>query len=211
MSFLTAASGRRRRISLATILFFLTGCHALSMNRTIDDEYGDSVTGLVPQYSPPGAWHQGSTCGGCFVHLDPSQVLNGTWHDATHNAGQPEPRSITMRFNGTAVYVYNVLANQVSFADTLTNLTFALDGHQVGTSLPGFEHHLHVLLIMKNRAERPSHSGKLIDCGGRALVLPLPYRLLVWTVPFTRRLCFHIHATKYNSSSVHCPALFLFF
>ncbi len=38
-----------------------------------------------------------------------------------------------MRFNGTAVYVYNVLANQVPFADTLTNLTFALDGHQVGT------------------------------------------------------------------------------
>ncbi|KAI0713163.1 hypothetical protein C8T65DRAFT_739032 [Cerioporus squamosus] len=126
----------RHRLASLRVLFALifSGCAwALSTNRTIDDERGDSVTGLVPEYSPPGAWHQGSTCSACFVHLDTSQVLNGTWHDTTHHPGDPEPRSITMRFNGTAVYVYNVIPNTVTNADTGTNLTFSMDGARVGT------------------------------------------------------------------------------
>ncbi|RPD64700.1 hypothetical protein L226DRAFT_37444 [Lentinus tigrinus ALCF2SS1-7] len=114
-------------------LFFFRHARSLSTNRTIDDEKGDSVTGLVPEYSPPGAWHQGSTCTACFVHLDTSQVLDETWHDTTHHPGDPEPRSITMRFNGTAVYVYNALANTVTGADTATNLTFTIDGARVGS------------------------------------------------------------------------------
>lgn len=117
------------------ILLFLAGCaQALSVNRTIDDQYGDSVTALMPRYSPPHAWNQGATCEGCHVQLDHSDVYNGTWHDSTYQHKQgAEPSSITMRFNGTAVYVYNALANTVPSTDTLTNLTFALDGHQVGT------------------------------------------------------------------------------
>ena len=129
------ASARRilRLPARCLLLLFAAYTHARSTNRTIDDEYGDSVTGLAPEYSPPGAWHQGSTCQACFVQLDGSQVLEGSWHDTTHHGGDPEPRSITMRFNGTAVYVYGVLANNVPFTDTLTNLTFAIDGAQVGT------------------------------------------------------------------------------
>ncbi len=40
-----------------------------------------------------------------------------------------------MRFNGTAVYVYNVIPNTVTDAntDTGTNLTFSIDGARVGT------------------------------------------------------------------------------
>ena len=126
----------RRRLASRPVLIafsYFGLARSLSTNRTIDDEQGDSVTGLVPEYSPPGAWHQGSTCTACFVHLDTSQVLDGTWHDTTHHPGDPEPRSITMRFNGTAVYVYNALANTVTGADTATNLTFSIDGARVGT------------------------------------------------------------------------------
>ncbi|RDX46758.1 hypothetical protein OH76DRAFT_816353 [Lentinus brumalis] len=106
---------------------------ASSVNRTIDDETGDSVTGVVPTYSPPAAWKQGSTCSGCFIQLDPDHVLGGTWHDATHGTGDVEPLLITAQFSGTAVYVYNVLANTVPWTTTYTSLTFSLDGEQVGT------------------------------------------------------------------------------
>ncbi|PIL31270.1 hypothetical protein GSI_05968 [Ganoderma sinense ZZ0214-1] len=122
-----------RPLILSSFLFLSHLATATRTNRTIDDEKGDSVSGLLPEFSPPGAWHQGSTCGtACLVHLDPSQTLDGTWHDATYEPNDPEPRSITMRFNGTAVYVYNVLANTVAYADTGTNITFALDGSPVG-------------------------------------------------------------------------------
>lgn len=118
------------------ILFFsllvLRLATASLTNRTIDDEKGDSTSRLLPEYSPPGAWHQGSTCTACYVHLDSSQTFRGTWHDTTYHPGDPEPRSITMRFNGTAVYVYNALANNVTNADTGTYLTFTLDGSLVG-------------------------------------------------------------------------------
>ncbi|OSD00906.1 hypothetical protein PYCCODRAFT_649257 [Trametes coccinea BRFM310] len=105
---------------------------SLSVNRTIDDEKGDSVTGVVPSYSPVGSWSQGSTCSGCFIHLDASQTFQGTWHDTTHTPGDPEPRVITAQFTGTAVYVYNVLANTVLYTTTFTSITFTLDGENVG-------------------------------------------------------------------------------
>ncbi|KAI0354713.1 hypothetical protein OH77DRAFT_1404809, partial [Trametes cingulata] len=106
---------------------------SLSVNRTIDDEKGDSVSGVVPSYSPIGSWSQGSTCEGCFIHLDPSQTFDGTWHDSTHTPGDPEPRVITAHFTGTAVYVYNVLANTVPFTTTYTNIVFTLDGTSAGS------------------------------------------------------------------------------
>ncbi|KAI0326739.1 hypothetical protein GY45DRAFT_1258403, partial [Cubamyces sp. BRFM 1775] len=117
------------------LLLFLALCCAvfpLATNRTIDDENGDSVTGIVPSYSPIASWSQGSTCTGCYIHLDPSQAFDGTWHDATHTPGDPEPRVITAQFTGTAVYVYNVLANTVQYTTTLTNITFTLDGASAG-------------------------------------------------------------------------------
>ncbi|KAI0640174.1 hypothetical protein C8Q77DRAFT_116628 [Trametes polyzona] len=106
--------------------------HALAVNRTIDDQKGDSVTGVVPSYSPIGSWNQGPACTGCFIQLDTSQTFDGTWHDTTHTPGDPEPRVITAQFTGTAVYVYNVLANTVPFTTTFTSITFTLDGTNAG-------------------------------------------------------------------------------
>ena len=120
--------------STLPFLFFLTTiASAASTNRTIDDQLGDSVTGVLPSYSPAGSWQQGATCSGCFIHLDPSQTFQGTWHDSTHTPGDAEDRVITAQFTGTAVYVYNALANTVEFTTTFTSLTFAIDGEQVGS------------------------------------------------------------------------------
>ncbi|KAI9066502.1 hypothetical protein FKP32DRAFT_372867 [Trametes sanguinea] len=120
---------------IRSLTYLFAVCRAvssLSVNRTIDDEKGDSVTGVVPSYSPVGSWSQGSTCSGCFIHLDTSQTFQGTWHDTTHTPGDPEPRIITAQFTGTAVYVYNVLANTVLYTTTFTSITFTLDGQNVG-------------------------------------------------------------------------------
>ncbi|KAL1951102.1 hypothetical protein VTO73DRAFT_251 [Trametes versicolor] len=124
-------SGLVRRTCLILLAVSAVG-RSLSVNRTIDDEKGDSVTGEVPVYTPDGSWSQGSTCSGCFIQLDPSQTFDGTWHDSTHTPGDAEPRVITAHFTGTAVYVFNAIANTVPFTTTLTNLTFTLDGDPIG-------------------------------------------------------------------------------
>lgn len=126
---------RIARILFASLLF---GYDVMSLqtNRTIDDQFGDSVTGVLPEYSPPALWDKGITCANCTVHLDPSRVLYGSWHDTTHRPGEPDQHSITMRFNGTAVYVYNIVANTIPDNPNVvhgSNMTFSIDGALVGT------------------------------------------------------------------------------
>ncbi|KAI0754135.1 hypothetical protein C8Q80DRAFT_1265820 [Daedaleopsis nitida] len=108
-------------------------------NRTIDDEYGDISTGRKPRYHSPQSsnpWALGSTCGYCHIQLDPTQVQNGTWHDATCSLLDQltlDTYTVTIQFTGIAVYVYGVLAPDT---DTQTFLDFTLDG----VSERSFEH-----------------------------------------------------------------------
>jgi hypothetical protein len=68
--------------------------------RTIDDTFGDSVTGQMPTYSPAGAWHVGQSCTDCFVQpKDPDRALLKSWHDTTQDTFD-EPHSVTVTFNG---------------------------------------------------------------------------------------------------------------
>lgn len=56
------------------------------MNITIDDEYGDPLTGQQISYSPADAWQQGNDCTACTAKPTPaSDAWNGTWHDASFN------------------------------------------------------------------------------------------------------------------------------
>ncbi|EED84926.1 predicted protein [Postia placenta Mad-698-R] len=103
-------------------------------NRTIDDENGDSVTGLQPVYAPAsGAWNYGPTCSGCYVQPDVDDCFDHSWHDVTASPTDPEPRNITLTFNGTAIWVFGVVPNNVLYATTFVNISFELDGHTVGT------------------------------------------------------------------------------
>ena len=113
------------------------------VNRTIDDEGGDSVTGIVPTYTPNEGdpWIQGNVCSFCDVGrnvIDINRTFNGTWHDATYKSRRDPASSsglvIAFNFTGTAVYVYNLVANRVLIpgTTTFTNLTFHIDGEHVG-------------------------------------------------------------------------------
>ncbi|KAI0326740.1 hypothetical protein GY45DRAFT_1230526, partial [Cubamyces sp. BRFM 1775] len=109
------------------------------VNRTIDDEYGDIHTGLVPTYEPIPGWAQGAACSTCGIRagtspgmVDMDRVHNGTWHDSTYHNGEPT-RNITVKFTGRAVYVYNLIANAVPSTSTLTIIDFILDGVHVDT------------------------------------------------------------------------------
>ena len=87
----------------ATSIFLPFVCGVL-VNITVDDTNPDPVTGSTFTYSPAGAWHQGNNCSVCFRKQDPSQTLDGTWHDTTYTADQTgldEVQVALFQFTGT--------------------------------------------------------------------------------------------------------------
>ncbi|KAI5116464.1 hypothetical protein M0805_006724 [Coniferiporia weirii] len=122
-----------RALYLVVSLFVrLELSRGILVNRTIDDQLGDSVTGVLPTYGGNN-WKQGATCTGCFAQPDPSRAFQGTWHDATWTPGDPSEDIMTVNFAGSAVYVFIILANSVPFTTTLTSLSFTLDGELDGS------------------------------------------------------------------------------
>ncbi|TFK79704.1 hypothetical protein K466DRAFT_465881, partial [Polyporus arcularius HHB13444] len=130
------------RPTIVTPMFFFTALflsvnlvRSLKTNRTLDDEQQDSEIGTLPSYSPSAdVWSQGAGCPACGVNVgnvDLEQVHDGTWHDGTYRPGG-DPLTITVTFTGTAVYVYNILANNILPTITFTNISFSLDGGYVG-------------------------------------------------------------------------------
>ncbi|KAI0754136.1 hypothetical protein C8Q80DRAFT_1341245 [Daedaleopsis nitida] len=117
---------------LAGLLSVAPAIQATATNRTIDDQDGDSATGAIPQYAPSTGWNKGQQCTGCFVQLDVNQVFHGTWMDGTVPRDGTDPWTITLNFVGTAIYVFNAVANSVTNARTDQNMTFVLDGQNVG-------------------------------------------------------------------------------
>lgn len=113
----------------------LSGAAARLVNRTIDDENGDSVTGVKPVYAPSdnpsSLWTQGATCTTCNLAantvIDVSQTVDGTWHDATYKGPANPPYTIDASFTGTAVYVYFIVPNFVPRTATYVNLSFLID------------------------------------------------------------------------------------
>ncbi|KAL0057935.1 hypothetical protein AAF712_015399 [Marasmius tenuissimus] len=107
--------------------------NAKTVTRYIDDTYGDSVTGLKPEYHADheNFW-QDQTCGseqGCAIVPDTRKTRNGTYSAATY---QPEMSNLgfTLRFNGTGITVYFILAGD-QYPDIIVRQTqcdFKLDG-----------------------------------------------------------------------------------
>ncbi|KDQ64448.1 hypothetical protein JAAARDRAFT_28078 [Jaapia argillacea MUCL 33604] len=118
---------------LSFLVIYSTLAACAQTNRTIDDQFGDQVTALVPVYSPATAWKQGANCTDCLVNPLVSQAFKGTWHQGLHTAGDVESTVVTVSFRGTAVYAYCVLANTISYSNTPTNLNFRLNNTIVGT------------------------------------------------------------------------------
>jgi hypothetical protein len=82
------------------LLLLVRSVTASLMNRTIDDQYGDSVTKLLPSYSPFAGWSQGANCSTCGAQPNTGQAFSGTWHDSTHYPSDTEPRIVSLLFNG---------------------------------------------------------------------------------------------------------------
>jgi hypothetical protein len=82
------------------LLVLLRGVFALISNVTVDDEYGDEVTGAKPSYSPSADWSEGTNCTGCLALPDPSFAYDHTWHDTTQDVADPAVRFVNYTFNG---------------------------------------------------------------------------------------------------------------
>lgn len=62
------------------ILFWAVPIAALT-NVTIDDQYGDSMTKVLPRYTPLDAWTQGRRCASCSLRpgtVNVSQMVDRT-------------------------------------------------------------------------------------------------------------------------------------
>ncbi len=123
---------------LSSSLFF-TSVNSHLVNVTVDDQFGDPVTGLVPEYSPKnGSWNIGSPTENCppACNIGPSmfdltQIYDKTWLDGTYWPSDG-PATITVHCTGSALYVYNILANSVPGTTTFSDISYSIDGEAVG-------------------------------------------------------------------------------
>ncbi|KAF7344110.1 hypothetical protein MVEN_01700800 [Mycena venus] len=109
-------------------------CISAVSNRTIDDVFGDEISGALPIYTPsPNDWNivENNNCSTCAVKPDPALAFNQTWHDVTVPVGSTY--SVILNFTGTAIYFFGIVPNTVPNADTIVNMTFVLDGASAGT------------------------------------------------------------------------------
>ncbi|KAF9265390.1 hypothetical protein L218DRAFT_1075961 [Marasmius fiardii PR-910] len=108
---------------------------AKTVNRTIDDFYGDEETGLFPTFYPLDnvTWHQNCKAkDGCLILVNETKAWDGTWHSATYVPEKTDNMGVTLQFNGTAIWVYFILANSIPNATTYTQCNFILDGDLMG-------------------------------------------------------------------------------
>jgi len=164
------------------IMFFLTfvstiSCYVMwnftlvsasSMNITIDDQYGDPVTGQKFSYS--NEWAFGPECSTCTAKPDASQAWNGTWHDSSFlHASESSPTNATVSFNGTAFYVYCIIYQTSIDPDAQSNMRFMLDGEDAGTfilpeSTSSSANYLyHHLVFSKDELAAEEHTFTLVN------------------------------------------------
>lgn len=75
---------------------------ATVLNVTIDDTYGDTLTGGSMHYSPENAWKANLNCTGCKAQPDPLFALGGTWHEsAIPQSGSAVVPTVVVEFEGT--------------------------------------------------------------------------------------------------------------
>ena len=83
------------------------------VNRTIDDQVGDSVTGPRPTYSPThNVWeNQNGTCSGnnCLINPDASQAFRKTYTAGTYYPGM-RSMGISMQFKGKPIRFVHVIS-----------------------------------------------------------------------------------------------------
>ncbi|KAF5365953.1 hypothetical protein D9758_006725 [Tetrapyrgos nigripes] len=113
------------------------------VNSTVDDSFQDE-RGVKIEYSPSNEWSSGSQCfaengGTCSVQPDVDQLYQHTWHESAFSSQPGEngnPNTLlnaTMNFNGSALYVFCVLARTQKMPFGNTDMTFYIDRQVVGS------------------------------------------------------------------------------
>ncbi|RXW20454.1 hypothetical protein EST38_g5408 [Candolleomyces aberdarensis] len=116
-------------IATISLLFSPYLTLAALVNRTIDDTTGDSVTGLLPVYFPSPSevsmW-KNHNCprNDCVTRPDINKTFGRSYTAATFRSEQSSKISITLRFNGTAIYIFFTLTNIHEYG---TDCQFVLD------------------------------------------------------------------------------------
>ncbi|KAG6885300.1 hypothetical protein C0993_003461 [Termitomyces sp. T159_Od127] len=150
------------------LLLFLPLIRAIATNRTIDDTFGDLVTGVKPIYVP-NPW-QGPECSGCSIKPPTEKAFMQTYSAFTYMEEKMPSMSIQFSFQGTAVYVYFILANSVNDGVTTETLCdFLLDGknvstfHHIPTSSPNFD--FNALAFNRTNLTNINHELKILTSG----------------------------------------------
>jgi hypothetical protein len=74
---------------LAIFLWFFSA-QAISVNVTIDDTKGDSLTGALVVYAPLNAWNDRANCNdSCPIQPDETMLNDQTWHGSTVSQCSP--------------------------------------------------------------------------------------------------------------------------
>lgn len=159
-------------------LVFASVCARVS-NVTIDDTLGDELTGKIPQHAPEG-WIPRSTSGApcvlCTAQPDATHIYKGTWHDKSTFIQEPTPSTISMSFNGTRIYVYFILFNNIGTVNNNTRLRFYLDGSSDPTrdflhlGSPAGERYLYNQLVYNSRTLEHANHTLLISSYSTALL-----------------------------------------
>jgi len=166
-------------LASAFLLFSLLGSGlAALVNRTIDDQYGDSITGATPVYAPKALWTQGALCQSCGAQPDPTMVFNRTWHDSTYTVEDGQQRTITISFNGSAIYVFFLtVPKKVYISETHLNIT--LDGNKTGVfnfvPSPSDGYRYNVLVYNNSKLPSRQHTIVLSTGGNTSAVLEFDY------------------------------------
>ncbi|KAG6880238.1 hypothetical protein C0992_003004 [Termitomyces sp. T32_za158] len=151
------------RNPLALLFLFLPLFRAAVTNRTIDDTYGDLVTGEKPLYDP-NPW-QGPDCGGCAIKPPTENAFMHTYSAFTYMEEVSPSMSVQFSFQGTAVYVYFILANSVNDGVTTETLCdFLLDGVNAGTfhHIPNSSHAYEFNALAFSKTNLPHNNHTLI-------------------------------------------------
>ncbi|KAJ3557687.1 hypothetical protein NM688_g1338 [Phlebia brevispora] len=125
--------------NLPSLLFFVLSlsfpANSVLINVTVDDNGPDPLTGLSITYAPNGEWSFGPNCTTCDAKPDPTKVLDGTWHDVSFfpTVDANVLQTATLVFNGSAIYVYCVIAPSSSALDGNADMLFSIDGQTVGS------------------------------------------------------------------------------
>jgi hypothetical protein len=101
------ASLPARATGFLFLLMTTPGVFAKVENRTIDDYWGDSVTGERPLYLPDVQhWNFGPNCTTCRLRADGAHM--DTWYETTVSIYDldTQVKNITLRFTGTLLPLF---------------------------------------------------------------------------------------------------------